>query len=211
MRSFWLVVLLPLIGAAQTAATKPKTVWDGVFNQAEVERGAAAYGTHCSRCHGDDLRRQGGVLIGAKFMERWREDNLHNLFTRIRDTMPPGQTGRLSEGDYVDIVAYVLSMNEFPSGTATLAPAEFERILIIAKDGPGPVPDFALVTVVGCLARDGAKGWMVTGASEPIALVILANLRSRKSRPPWRAPAGIALSIFWRRWSFPTSSRPGDG
>lgn len=160
--------LLPAAILAQPPAAKHKTVWDGIFNQVEVSRGTAAYASYCSRCHAEDLRGLGGVLIGGKFMDRWREDNLRNLFQMIRDTMPPGPRDRLTEAEYVDILAYVLKMNEFPEGSGELAPDEFGRILIVAKTGPQPVPDFSLVTVVGCLSRDAANKWMLTGASEPV-------------------------------------------
>src|SRR6185295_18131296 len=88
--------LLALTGGfAQTTPPKQRSVWDGVFSQAEAERGSTAYTSHCSRCHGQNLEKYGAVLVGSKFMEHWREDNVGNLFTRIRETMPPGPRGRV--------------------------------------------------------------------------------------------------------------------
>jgi len=162
------MLLLPIAGSAQTTAPKQKTVWDGVFSQSEVDRGLTAYNTHCSVCHGQNLTGFGSVLIGGRFMDRWREDSLSNLFKMIRDTMPPGSRERLSDAQYVDILAYVLHKNDFPVGTTDFVPSEFDRILIVGKEGPMPVPDFSLVEVVGCLARDAAKVWMLTDASEPV-------------------------------------------
>ena len=47
--------LVVLAHAALTAQTPAKTVWDGVFTAEQAERGAEAYKTSCSECHGGDL------------------------------------------------------------------------------------------------------------------------------------------------------------
>jgi S-disulfanyl-L-cysteine oxidoreductase SoxD len=167
-RIFGIGVILPIVGFSQTATTRQKTVWDGVFNQAEADRGATAYQSYCSGCHGESLQAFGGVLIGEKFNNHWREDNLHHFFQLMSVTMPPGGRARPSEAEYVDILAYLLKMNEFPAGSDELVPATFENILIVGKDGPKPVPDFSLVMVVGCLSKDAANRWMLTHASEPV-------------------------------------------
>jgi len=101
-------------------------------------------------------------------MDRWREDNLNSLYTLMKNIMPPGPRGQVSSAEYADIVAYVLSVNQIPAGAGELVPDELERILVIGKEGPKPVPDFALVTVVGCLAPAANNQWTLTGASEPI-------------------------------------------
>jgi mono/diheme cytochrome c family protein len=177
-------MLTAVAGFAQTASTKPKTVWDGVFNEAQAKRGETAYNSFCSGCHGRDLTGLGSVLSGDKFLERWREDNLSSLFQLIGNTMPPGPRGRVTDAEYIDVLAYILKMNQFPAGTTELAPSELKQILVVRKDGPKPVPDFALVTVVGCLARDEAKVWMLTNASEPV--------RTRNPRESTEAELAVA-------------------
>jgi mono/diheme cytochrome c family protein len=158
---------LTAIGFGQQPA-KTKSIWDGVYSEAQAKRGLTAYNSHCSGCHGADLGGLGGVLIGSKFMDRWREDKLSNFYKLIRNTMPPGPRDRLSDAQYVDIVAYVLKRNEFPSGATGFQSTDFDGIQVVGKDGPAPVPDFSLVTVVGCLARDASNVWMLTSASEPV-------------------------------------------
>src|SRR6185503_14923866 len=91
-------------------------------------------------------------------------------------TMPPGPRNRLNKTEYVDILAYVLSVNGFPVGTTRLDQQDFERVLIVGKDGPMRVPDFSLVTVVGCLGKDAENRWVLTDASEPA--------RTRNPREP---------------------------
>jgi mono/diheme cytochrome c family protein len=169
-------LLLQSFGFAQPPAPKSRTVWDGVFSQDQADRGSGLYNSNCSRCHGEDLGKLGGVLVGDKLMEHWREDNLGNLFNNIRKTMPPGPRGRLGDAEYVDILAFILSANRFPAGKSVLDARELERIRIVGKDGPMPVPDFSLVTVVGCLGKDEGNRWMLTQASEPV--------RTRNPREP---------------------------
>ncbi|HEY1271262.1 MAG TPA: hypothetical protein VGF08_04735, partial [Terriglobales bacterium] len=115
-----------------------------------------------------DLNGARGVLHGGKFLDRWREDSLNSLFKVMRSTMPPGQRQTVSDPEYVDIIAYVLGENQFPAGTGELAVNDLDRILIVGKEGPRPVPDFALVTVVGCLAPPAGGRWVLKNASEPV-------------------------------------------
>jgi mono/diheme cytochrome c family protein len=161
-------LLFPLIAFGQPALPAPKTVWDGVYNHAQEERGQSAYALFCSRCHGEDLNGARGVLRGSRFMDRWREDNLSSLFTLMKNTMPPGPREGVNSPEYVDIIAYVLGVNQFPAGSGELTLNDLERILIVGKDGPKPVPDFALVTVVGCLAPPANSRWSLRNASEPV-------------------------------------------
>ncbi len=62
--------------------------------------------------------------------------------------MPRGAPATLSDKTYVDIVSYVLKVNEFPAGAQELRVEDLPRIQLIGKDGPEPVPDFSLVRVV---------------------------------------------------------------
>jgi cytochrome c5 len=155
-----------LAGAA--FAADQKTVWDGVYTDAQAARGQAAYATQCSRCHGEDFRGSGNVIVGAKFMQQWREDNLHNMYTILRNTMPRNAPQSLPEGTYLDIIAYMLKLNGFPAGQGDLALKDVGNILLVGKEGPSAVPDFALVTVTGCLGPIDGDNSFVSGATEPV-------------------------------------------
>jgi cytochrome c5 len=86
--------------AQQTSAPAGKTVWDGSYTDAQAKRGGAVYAAECSSCHLDDLAGQQGRLIGDRFMKDWREDNLGNLFHRIKTTMPRRAAGSLTDAQY---------------------------------------------------------------------------------------------------------------
>ena len=149
-------------------AAAPKTVWDGVFTAAQADRGQAAYVTECSRCHGEDLRSSGNVLLGEKFNQQWREDSLKSMFTILRNTMPRNAPQSLPDARYLDIIAYLLKVNGFPAGSEELAVNGVGAIQFVGKEGPSEVPDFALVSVTGCLVRVTGDSGVLRAASEPV-------------------------------------------
>ncbi len=164
-----LFALCGLVGAgAQHAVLEAQadrvTVWDGVYTAGQAARGKAAYDSHCAACHGSDLSgsSEARPLAGERFMQDWREDNLNSLFTRIRRLMPFDEPATLSDAAYLDSVAYILEFNGFPPGSRELRADGLADIRIEGRDGPGPVPSFALVQVVGCLTRGPDGDWMLT-------------------------------------------------
>jgi mono/diheme cytochrome c family protein len=172
--------------AAAAAPPEGKSVWGGVYTDAQATRGEAVYAMQCSRCHRDDLSGAGGVLIGSHFMQEWSEDSLGSFYKTLRQTMPANAPGSLSDPEYLFLVAYVLQKNEFPSGAKELTADALPAIRVEGKDGPAPVPDFSLVEVVGCLGQKADGSWMLTNASEPI------RTRDPKDSPADQLPALVA-------------------
>ena len=154
-------------GAAQESRT---TVWDGVYTAEQATRGEAVYRSHCSSCHQADFSgtEEASPLSGDAFVQAWREDTVGNLYTRVRNLMPFDEPASLSEAAYLDSVAYLLQANGFPAGSRELTAAGAADVRIEAEDGPGEVPSFALVQVVGCLARGDDATWVLTRAARAI-------------------------------------------
>ncbi len=144
------------------------TVWDGVYTADQATRGKAAYEANCSVCHRADLGgAEGRPLVGSKFWESWGEDSLSSLYSVIRERMPASAPGSLTDRTYTDILAYILQRNEYPAGNRELTPESVESIQVVGKNGPAPVPNFALVRVVGCLEERGPGKWQLVRSSEP--------------------------------------------
>ena len=143
------------------------TVWDGVYTAEQAARGRAVYEEHCSSCHLPDLSGSGEArsLVGDAFMDDWREDTLGTLFSRTRTMMPFDNPATLADGDYLDSIAYILQVNRFPEGRRALTAGELDDIRIENEEGPGEVPSFALVRVMGCLVRETDGGWLLTHAT----------------------------------------------
>lgn len=146
------------------------TVWDGVYTADQAARGKAVYDASCSACHLPDLTGspEGRPLVGEPFMQDWREDNLNTLFDRIRTLMPFDDPATLSDDAYLDSVAYILQVNAFPAGAEELTPEGLEDIQVVGRDGPGPVPSFALVQVIGCLTPGPDDSWILTRSTEAV-------------------------------------------
>ena len=56
------------------------------------------------------------------------------MLVAIRTTMPQGAPASLSPQAYVDIVAYMLQVNDYPAGDVELPTAESELEAIIIAD-----------------------------------------------------------------------------
>jgi len=148
------------------AAQAPgRTVWDGVYTDAQAERATSIFSQSCSRCH--TLMSEGnGPLTGDKFWQGYTQKTVGDLLTYVRTNMPNGNGGSLPASSYNDLVALILKSNGFPVGMTELAPETVADVQIIPKDGPGELPANVLVRVVGCLARNGSD-WVLTSATAP--------------------------------------------
>lgn len=119
------------------AAQDTKSTWDGVFTEEQAARGAEQYEQECAQCHLEDLLGDGiaPALIGTPFHFRWSELSVGDMLVAIRTTMPQGAPASLSPQAYVDIVAYMLSVNDFPAGDMELPTDQtaLESIIIVEE------------------------------------------------------------------------------
>jgi cytochrome c len=81
------VVFVSSIAAAQDAK---RTMWDGVFTDAQAVRGQNAYKASCAPCHKADLLGDTGApaLAGPDFFSRWNGSSADDLVKTIRASMP---------------------------------------------------------------------------------------------------------------------------
>jgi S-disulfanyl-L-cysteine oxidoreductase SoxD len=141
---------LPLLVAAssgpmaQTQVTRPasRSIWDGVYTDAQARRGEELYAKHCSRCHGADLAGlpwealgqampealrsylhfdRSPELTGPTFYSNYDRLLLSDLVERIRISMPTDKPGIPSRKDTVDVVGYLLFFGGFPLGRTELS------------------------------------------------------------------------------------------
>lgn len=148
------------------APTKSRTVWDGVYTEAQATRATGVFGASCAGCHA--LTPEGArPLSGEEFWQSHTQKSVSELLNYISKNMPNGNGGSLAPESYNDIVALILKSNGFPAGATELTPASIAGVMIVSKDGPGELPANTLVRVVGCLAKSGNE-WTLTNATAPV-------------------------------------------
>src|SRR5579872_3450337 len=111
-------IALAGMGVSQTQ----RSVWDGVYSAEQAKRGQARYNELCGSCHGDTLGggESAPPLAGGEFMANWNTLTVGDLFDRTRRTMPQDKPGTLSREAGAEVVAYLLSANQFPAGKEAL-------------------------------------------------------------------------------------------
>jgi mono/diheme cytochrome c family protein len=172
---FAVLLTAGLAGRGVFAQENSKTVADGVYSDEQATRGAASYDTSCSGCHRPDLGGANGpALRGERFARIFAGKDLKLLYTKIATTMPRGAAASLGDAVYLDIVAHILRENGFPAGSAELTAEALGGVQVLPgrPKPPPPVGDFSYVDVVGCLAPGPDNTWLLTNASEPVALAV---------------------------------------
>ena len=178
------------VQTAQATNADGRTVSDGVYTAAQAARGKARYEITCRSCHGADL--SGGserALAGEDFIRNWSGVTLDSMFDRVLGMPPVTEISaalRLSDEAYLDIITYVLEVNGVPAGTEELKRELLKGILIEGRDGPEPVPNFALVRVVGCLTRGPDSTWVVAPMPANRFEQKIRRPRKTTSRKAWK-------------------------
>jgi quinoprotein glucose dehydrogenase len=120
------LVALAIASAGLTAQQPPnadKTIWSGIYTTDQAARGKQRFETSCIRCHNIALlgSDRGPALKGNTFWGKWENDNLGNLYVKIRDTMPQdGGAAVVSDEAKVDILAYLLQVSGATTGREEL-------------------------------------------------------------------------------------------
>jgi mono/diheme cytochrome c family protein len=96
-----------------------RSIWDGVFSEAQSQRGEALYQEHCSGCHGAELISSDPEypnLTAPQFRWNWGKKTLAERLQRVRTSMPPAAKDSLPAQDYLDVITFILKVNGYPAG-----------------------------------------------------------------------------------------------
>jgi len=118
---FVALALIPL--ATVFVLAQEKSVWDGIYTDAQADRGKQLYSDACASCHGPELTggEMAPPLVGGDFTSDWNGLTVGDLFERMRISMPQNAPGSLTGQQNADILAFMLQANKFPTGPAELA------------------------------------------------------------------------------------------
>src|SRR6478735_6223343 len=109
------------------SAQPTKSVKAGVYTAAQADRGVTLFRSKCASCHApnrftDDL-----------FYTSFAGKPLWEMFDVISDSMPEDNPGSLKKEEYADVIAYLLQLNKFPTGSADL-PIDKEALSAILME-----------------------------------------------------------------------------
>jgi S-disulfanyl-L-cysteine oxidoreductase SoxD len=119
-------------------AQAQRSTADGVFTAEQAKAGETAYQSHCSGCHGLDLKKtdaEAPDLTEGPFRFGWQGKTVAERFDKIRTTMPKQPLPRLDDKTYIDVIAYILSFNGIPAGSEAL-PADMAKLESITIEVP---------------------------------------------------------------------------
>jgi mono/diheme cytochrome c family protein len=106
---------LPAVAAAQGGSNgSTRTTSSGVYTAEQANRGRDTYAMQCKSCHTPASH------TGVTFAQWWDRKPLSDLYTFILTRMPKNEPGSLQPDEYVDVMAYLLKLNDLPSGDAPL-------------------------------------------------------------------------------------------
>ena len=115
------------VAHALAASRVARSVWDSVYSVAQATRGDSLYRATCAKCHGDTL--SGGTspagedapsLRGSAFLDNYYGLSIAELYDKIRNGMPPDNPKTIDPQVVVDVMAFLLSKNQFPAGATDL-------------------------------------------------------------------------------------------
>ena len=137
----WLLALLisATCAVVYSQDAPPRSVWDGVYTDAQAGKGQQLYNQHCMVCHGGSLTggEQAPPLAGGEFLANWNGLTVGDLFDRIRTSMPLNNPQSLNRETNAAILSYILNVNRFPAGQAEL-PSRSEMLKLIRLEAEQP-------------------------------------------------------------------------
>ena len=137
-----MAALLAFALATSAAAThgQPARLYTGQ----QAKKGAAVYAQNCATCHGAKLQGKSGPAIGGTaFLKRtkllgWSVENFRDV---VVSTMPRSNPGSLTEKQYAQVLAYLLSVDCYPAGQTkfpTKATAKLKHTQMQTPEGAKP-------------------------------------------------------------------------
>jgi len=101
-------------GAQSAGPNGTRSTSAGVYTDEQASRGRDMYAMQCKSCHTPASH------TGVVFANSWDRRPLSDLYQFIVTRMPKNEPGSLQPDEYADVLAYLLKLNELPSGSEPL-------------------------------------------------------------------------------------------
>ena len=101
-------------GAQSAGPNGTRSTSAGVYTDEQASRGRDMYAMQCKSCHTPASH------TGATFASWWDRKPLSDLYQFVTTRMPKNEPGSLQPDEYADLIAYLLKLNDLPSGSEPL-------------------------------------------------------------------------------------------
>jgi mono/diheme cytochrome c family protein len=117
--AWFAIVVATVVGSRSGKAQSPgpaapRSTSSGVYTAEQAARGRDTYAMQCKSCHTPASH------TGTVFATWWDQKRLSDLYQFVATRMPKNEPGSLQPDEYADVVAYLLKLNEMPSGSEAL-------------------------------------------------------------------------------------------
>jgi cytochrome c5 len=116
---------------ARSGADTGRSTLDGVYTLAQATQGRDIFAGLCKECHANN------VYNGQPLRERWAGRTLGELYGYLRRDMPKSNPGALTPDEYTAVIAYLLRLNQMPTGSKLL-PTDSTTMAAIRFATPAP-------------------------------------------------------------------------
>ncbi len=107
------------LSAGFALVTSARAQPSALYTDAQAQKGIDPYEAKCAMCHGANMEGQSGpTLLGPTFTSHY--ETVGDLMQFVVQNMPKDNPGTLSHEDYVNILAFILLKNGWPSGNEAL-------------------------------------------------------------------------------------------
>ena len=123
------------LGVGGTAALAAA---QGDYAQSQADAGLQVFSQSCASCHGANLRGQSGpALAGPDFASNlsYSKMSAQQFYDFVRTQMPANAPGSLSEQQYLQVLAYILSKNGYPAGASPLSTSTLGSLQLLPYPG----------------------------------------------------------------------------
>jgi mono/diheme cytochrome c family protein len=117
------------LGTSMASQAPQKSVKAGVYTAAQAERGQTLFRAKCASCHAPNR------FTDEFFYTSFAGKPLWEMFDVISDSMPEDSPGTMKKEEYADVIAYLLKLNNFPTGAAEL-PIDKDALSAILMEKP---------------------------------------------------------------------------
>jgi mono/diheme cytochrome c family protein len=115
--TFFAVAVASLAQPARAQSSPPqsaRSTASGVYTEEQATRGRDTYQMQCKSCHTPASH------TGPTFASWWDRKPLSDLYQFVTTRMPKNEPGSLQPDEYADLIAYLLKLNDLPSGSEPL-------------------------------------------------------------------------------------------